>query len=79
MIVAGGVEMMSRVPMLSDKAAVFVDPAFAAQCHMLMMGSGADLIASLNGVSREQADAVALQSQQRIGRFGSTSAVSQSM
>jgi acetyl-CoA C-acetyltransferase len=65
LIVAGGVEMMSRVPMLSDKAAVFTDPAFAAQCHMLMMGSGADLIASLNGVSREQADAVALLSQQR--------------
>jgi acetyl-CoA C-acetyltransferase len=64
-VVAGGVEMMSRVPMLSDKAAVFVDPAFAAQCHMLMMGSGADLIASLNGVSREQADAIALESQQR--------------
>ena len=39
--VAGGVEMMSRVPMLSDQASVFVDPAFAAQCHMLMMGSAA--------------------------------------
>lgn len=65
MLVAGGVEMMSRVPMLSDKATVFTDPSFAAQCHMLMMGSGADLIASLNEVSREQADAVALQSQQR--------------
>lgn len=64
-IVAGGVEMMSRVPMLSDNAKVFVDPAFAAQCQMLMMGSGADLIATLNGVSREQADAVAVRSQQR--------------
>jgi acetyl-CoA C-acetyltransferase len=67
-IVAGGVEMMSRVPMLADQAAVFVDPAFAAQCHMLMMGSGADLIASLYGVTREQADAIALQSQQRAER-----------
>ena len=64
-LVAGGVEMMSRVPMLADQASVFVDPAFAAQCRMLMMGSGADLIATLCGVSREQADAVALQSQQR--------------
>lgn len=64
-VVAGGVEMMSRVPMLSDQATVFVDPAFATQCHMLMMGSGADLIASLNGVSRAQADAIAVQSQQR--------------
>ena len=67
-VVAGGVEMMSRVPMLADQAAAFVDPEFAAACHMLMMGSGADLIASLCGVSREQADAIALQSQQRAER-----------
>ena len=67
-IIAGGVEMMSRVPMLSDKARAFIDPSFAAQCQMLMMGSGADLIASLNAVSREQADAVALQSQQRAAQ-----------
>ena len=64
-IVAGGVEMMSRVPMLSDEAKAFIDPAFAAQCQMLMMGSGADLIATLNDVSRQQADEIAVQSQQR--------------
>lgn len=62
-MIAGGIEMMSRVPMLSDDARVFNDPAFAAQCQMLLMGSGADLIASLEDVSREQADAVALGSQ----------------
>lgn len=67
-VIAGGVEMMSRVPMLSDKARAFIDPAFAAQCQMLMMGSGADLIASLYDVSRGQADAIALQSQQRAAR-----------
>lgn len=76
-IVAGGLEMMSRVPMLSDGATAFTDPAFAARCRVLMMGSGADLIASLQGVSREEADAVALMSQQRAaaaragGRFTS--------
>ncbi|KGE03616.1 3-ketoacyl-CoA thiolase [Pseudohaliea rubra DSM 19751] len=64
-VVAGGVEMMSRVPMLADQARVFTDPPFAAACRMLMMGSGADLIATLNGVSREAADAVALESQTR--------------
>jgi len=64
-VIAGGVEMMSRVPMLADKARAFIDPAFAAQCQMLMMGSGADLIATLHNVTREQADAVALASQQR--------------
>jgi acetyl-CoA C-acetyltransferase len=67
-VVAGGVEMMSRVPMLSDQARAFIDPAFAAQCQLLMMGSGADLIASLNGVTREQADAIALSSQRRADK-----------
>ncbi len=68
MTVAGGVEMMSRVPMLSDKAAVFADLAIATRCQMLMMGSGADLIASLNDVTREQADAIAFASQQKAAR-----------
>jgi len=67
-VIAGGVEMMSRVPMLADDARVFKDPAFAARCQMLMMGNGADLIATLYGVSREQADAIALASQQRAAR-----------
>ena len=67
-IVAGGVEMMSRVPMLADAPRAFVDPAFAARCQMLMMGSGADLIASIHGVNREQADRIARQSQQRAAR-----------
>ena len=67
-IVAGGVEMMSRVPMLADQAKVFLDPAFAARCQMLMMGSGADLIATLNDVCRAEADAIAVQSQQRAAR-----------
>jgi acetyl-CoA C-acetyltransferase len=64
-VVAGGIEMMSRVPMLADDARVFKDPVFAARCKMLMMGNGADLIASLHGISREEADAVAASSQQR--------------
>lgn len=67
-VVAGGVEMMSRVPMLADQATVFVDPQFAAQAQILMMGSGADLIASLCGVSREQADAIACESHRRAER-----------
>ncbi|QFU77318.1 acetyl-CoA C-acyltransferase [Halioglobus maricola] len=67
-IVAGGVEMMSRVPMLADEARAFKDPAFAARCQLLMMGSGADLIATLNSVDRAEADAIAVQSQQRAAR-----------
>lgn len=65
LVVAGGVEMMSRVPMLSDKATAFTDIKLATKLGMFMMGSGADLIASKYGVDRISADAVALQSQQR--------------
>jgi acetyl-CoA C-acetyltransferase len=66
--VGGGVEMMSRVPMLSDQAAVFTDVSLAMKSRILMMGSGADLIASLYDVSREEADAIAVASQQRAAR-----------
>ena len=75
--VAGGVEMMSRVPMMSDRAAIFEDPEVALSARILLMGSGADLIATLQGASREDVDAIALQSQQRAaaardgGRFKS--------
>lgn len=54
--------------MLADGARVFADPDFAARCRTLMMGNGADLIASLHKVTRDQADAVALSSQQRAAR-----------
>ena len=76
-LIAGGVEMMSRIPMLADSPSVFTDPEFSRDCRMLMMGSGADLIASQFKVSREQADEIAFQSQQRAsiaqqqGRFKS--------
>ena len=64
-IVAGGIEMMSRVPLLADKARVFADPGYAVANQMLLMGSGADLIATRGNMSREAVDAVALRSQQR--------------
>lgn len=63
--IGGGVEMMSRVPMLSDAAITFTDVGMAMKSRVLMMGSGADLIASIYDVSREQADRIALHSQQR--------------
>jgi acetyl-CoA C-acetyltransferase len=43
-IVSGGIEMMSRVPMLSDKAVMFSDANIALSSRMLMMGSGADYL-----------------------------------
>jgi acetyl-CoA C-acetyltransferase len=65
LIFAGGIEMMSRVPMLSDKASIWIDPKIALKSKIFMMGSGADLIASLNNISREEADNQAYKSQQK--------------
>lgn len=67
-VVAGGIEMMSRIPMLADDARVFNDPDYAVRNQMLLMGSGADLIATRGGMSREQVDEIALTSQQRAAR-----------
>jgi acetyl-CoA C-acetyltransferase len=64
----GGIEMMSRVAMLSDRPSTFMDIPTAIKARILMMGSGADLIASLYDVSREEVDEVAYQSQQRADR-----------
>jgi acetyl-CoA C-acetyltransferase len=64
-VIAGGVEMMSRVPMLSDEAAIWNDIALASQAKIFLMGSGADLIASLFNISRDDVDMQALKSQQR--------------
>jgi acetyl-CoA C-acetyltransferase len=66
--VGGGIEMMSRVPMLSDQAAAFTDVKIAVRSKVLMMGSGADLLATLYGVSRELADTIAFDSQKRAAR-----------
>ena len=66
--VAGGVEMMSRVPMGSDGAAIAVDPAIAMATHFVPQGIAADLIATEYGFSRGDVDAYAVQSQARAAR-----------
>ena len=66
MIVAGGVECMSRVKMGSDVGAMF-DPATQLRLGSVPQGISADLLATLRGFSREDVDAFALQSQQRAG------------
>ncbi|MDA0795831.1 MAG: acetyl-CoA C-acyltransferase [Proteobacteria bacterium] len=67
-VVTGGIEMMSRVPMLSDNAVMFSDANIALSSRMLMMGSGADLIASDYDISREMLDKLAYKSQQRAAK-----------
>jgi len=68
LIVAGGLESMSRVPMASSGGAYYVDPAVTDRLHFLPQGIAADLIATREGYSREQVDAFALESQRRAAR-----------
>jgi acetyl-CoA C-acetyltransferase len=66
--VAGGVESMSRVPMASDQPPFIVDPATVQRLGAPAMGVSADGIATLHGISRTDAEAYAVQSQQRAAR-----------
>ncbi|MBX9756583.1 MAG: acetyl-CoA C-acetyltransferase [Pseudomonadaceae bacterium] len=68
LVVAGGVESMSRIPMGSDGGAWALDPATNMYTHFVPQGIGADLIATLEGFSREDVDAFALRSQQKAAR-----------
>jgi acetyl-CoA C-acetyltransferase len=62
LVVAGGVESMSRVPMGSDGGAMMLDPGVSARLHFVPQGIGADLIATLEGFSREDVDNFAVRS-----------------
>lgn len=65
LVLAGGVESMSRVPLGSDGGAIAQDPATAWDTHFVPQGIGADLIATIEGFSRADVDAYALESQRR--------------
>jgi acetyl-CoA C-acetyltransferase len=65
MVIAGGVESMSRVPMGSDGGALFTSPEIVAKHKVVPQGISADLIATLYGFSREEADKFAVESQKR--------------
>ncbi|AAV96159.1 acetyl-CoA C-acetyltransferase [Ruegeria pomeroyi] len=73
--IAGGVEMMGRVAMGSDGAAIAVDPSIAMETYFVPQGISADIIATEYGFTRDQADALAMESQRRAkeawdeGRF----------
>ncbi|KRB96264.1 acetyl-CoA acetyltransferase [Hydrogenophaga sp. Root209] len=65
LVVAGGVESMSRVPIGSDGGAWAQDPQTNSDTMFVPQGIGADLIATLEGFSRDDVDAFALESQKR--------------
>ena len=63
--IAGGVEMMGRVAMGSDGAAIAVDPSLAMESYFVPQGISADIIATEYGFYRDDADALAVESQKR--------------
>ncbi len=63
--IAGGVEMMGRVAMGSDGAAIAVDPTLAMKTYFVPQGISADIIATEYGFTRQEADALAVESQAR--------------
>lgn len=65
LIIAGGVECMSRVKMGSDGGGMFIDPNLAIPGNIIPQGISADLIASKFGYTREDTDKYAVESQRR--------------
>jgi len=64
MVIGGGVESMSRVAMGSDGGAWAMDPETAYDTYFVPQGIGADLIATIEGFSREDVDGYAVRSQE---------------
>ncbi|OJT50555.1 acetyl-CoA C-acetyltransferase [Pseudomonas moraviensis] len=79
LVVVGGVESMSRVPMGSDGGAWALDPQTNLHSHFTPQGVGADLIATLEGFSRQDVDAYALHSQQKAARARSDGSFKKSL
>ena len=68
LMIGGGVESMSRVPMGSDGGAMTEDPRVVSACSYVPQGISADLIASLRGFDRATVDGYAAESQRRAAR-----------
>jgi acetyl-CoA C-acetyltransferase len=68
LVLAGGVESMSRVPMASDGGAWAMDPETNFATYFVPQGIGADLIATIEGFTREDVDRYAVESQSRAAK-----------
>ncbi|MFD7844056.1 acetyl-CoA C-acetyltransferase [Nocardia sp. NPDC059764] len=64
LVIAGGVESMSRVPMGTDGGAMFMDPKTSYDAYIVPQGISADLIATIEGFTRDDVDAYAVRSQE---------------
>ena len=79
LVVAGGVESMSRIPMGSDGGAMMCDPMTNMKMGFMPQGIGADLIATLEGYDRETVDGFAVRSHQRAAKAWAEGAFSRSV
>ena len=79
LVFAGGVESMSRVPMLSDNASFYSDPAVVEKTRFVPMGLAADLVASIDEIGRDECDAYAVSSQHRAAEAQQNGAFSNSL
>ncbi len=79
LLLAGGVESMSRVPMASDGGAWAMDPETAYATSFVPQGISADLIATIEGFSRDDVDLFAAESQTRAGKAIADGAFSRSV
>ncbi|AVO55800.1 acetyl-CoA C-acetyltransferase [Ectopseudomonas mendocina] len=79
LVVVGGVESMSRIPMGSDGGAWVMDPETNIHTNFVPQGIGADMIATLEGFSRSDVDAFALRSQQKAARASANGSFTKSL
>jgi acetyl-CoA C-acetyltransferase len=79
LVVVGGVESMSRIPMGSDGGAWVMDPETNIHTNFVPQGIGADLIATLEGFSRADVDAFALRSQHKAARASADGSFAKSL
>ncbi len=68
MAIGGGIESMSRVPMGSDGGAMISDPAVTVKNYIVPQGISADIIATKYGITRDDADSYAVESQKRAAK-----------
>ncbi|WP_372862783.1 acyl-CoA thiolase [Spongiibacter sp.] len=79
MSLAGGVENMSQVPFMADRASYYQDTSLPRAGRFLPVPVAADLLASHSGVARAQLDAISLRSQQRAAAAQQVAALNASM
>lgn len=79
LVVAGGVESMSRVPILADGSAWAGDPETLLDTNFVPQGIGADMIATIDNYSREDVDTYAVESQKRAAKAWEANSFSRSI